>query len=162
MTASESNATSEPAAIYDIITDEVGEFLNRQSLGYVATASVDGKPNVSPKGTVRKWDGHTLIFAILRSPDTVRNLSENPSIEINAMDPVLRKGYLFEGTASIVNDTVVLDKMLEYYKKIGIKNVIKSIVAVKVSSVTRVTSPLYDLGITEEEIKKKWIERLTT
>lgn len=145
-----------------VITDEIAEFLNKQRLGYVATASAHGKPNVSPKGTIRRWDKHTLIFAIIRSPDTVGNLRENPNIEISVIDPILRKGYLFEGNAEIVADSITLDKMLNHYKKIGIKNIITSVIAVKVLSITRVLSPLYDIGVTEKEIKSKWVERLTS
>ena len=36
------------------------------------------------------------------------------------------------------------------------KNSIKSIVLVKVKQMNEVTSPLYDLGHTEEELKTKW------
>ena len=34
-----------------MITQEIKDFLDLQKLGYVATVSSDGKPNLSPKGT---------------------------------------------------------------------------------------------------------------
>ena len=138
------------------ITSEIKIFLNSQKLGYVATVSSDGKPNISPKGTIIAWSDNLLAFANIRSPDTVMNLQNNPFIEINVIDPLSRKGYLFIGTAKIIKNTPLYVKILNHYRTNGIKSPINSIVIVDVSSVSEVTSPLYDLGQTEEEIKLKW------
>ena len=139
-----------------MITQEIKDFLNLQKLGYVATVTSDGKPNISPKGTIIGWDPQTLAFADIRSPDTLKNLKDNPNIEINVIDPLLRKGFLFEGQAQIIQDGTVYDEILSYYRQNGIKSPITSIVLVSVSTVSDVTSPLYDMGNTEEEIKSKW------
>ena len=138
------------------ITSEIKIFLNSQKLGYVATVSSDGKPNISPKGTIIAWSDNLLAFANIRSPDTVMNLQNNPFVEINVIDPLSRKGYLFTGTAKIIKNTPLYVKILNHYRTNGIKSPINSIVIVDVSSVSEVTSPLYDLGQTEEEIKLKW------
>ena len=138
------------------ITSEIKIFLNSQKLGYVATVSSDGKPNISPKGTIVAWSDNLLAFANIRSPDTVMNLQNNPFVEINVIDPLSRKGYLFIGTAKIIKNTPLYVKILNHYRTNGIKSPINSIVIVDVSSVSEVTSPLYDLGQTEEEIKLKW------
>ena len=139
-----------------LITPEIKEFLERQKLGFVATVSEDGTPNISPKGTIIGWTSELLAFANIRSPDTVNNLKNNPNVEINVIDSLLRKGYLFQGTSRILNDGQIYDEILEYYKNHGIKSVIYEIILVNVSSVTVVTSPLYDMGISEQEIKLKW------
>ena len=139
-----------------VITDEISSFLDTQKLGYVATVSSDSKPNVSPKGTIARWDSNTLIFANIRSPDTILNLEKNPYVEISVIDPLIRRGYLFQGTANILNSGNVFDNVLEFYRNKGIKSPITSIVLVKISNVTKVTSPLYDMGISENEIKAKW------
>ena len=139
-----------------VITSEIKTFLNSQKLGYVATVSSDGKPNISPKGTIIAWSDNLLAFANIRSPDTVMNLQNNPFVEINVIDPLSRKGYLFIGTAKIIKNTPLYVKILNHYRTNGIKSPINSIVIVDISSVSEVTSPLYDLGQTEEEIKLKW------
>ena len=139
-----------------VITSEIKIFLNSQKLGYVATVSSDGKPNISPKGTIIAWSDNLLAFANIRSPDTVMNLQNNPFVEINVIDPLSRKGYLFTGTAKIIKNTPLYVEILNHYRTNGIKSPINSIVIVDVSSVSEVTSPLYDLGQTEEEIKLKW------
>lgn len=139
-----------------MITEEIKDFLNLQKLAYVATVTSDGKPNISPKGTMIGWDSETLAFADIRSPDTVRNLKDNPNVEINVIDPLLRKGFLFQGTARIIEDGPTYEKILNHYRENGIKSKINSIILVDVSNISDVTSPLYDMGISEEEIKSKW------
>ena len=139
-----------------VITSGIKTFLNSQKLGYVATVSSDGKPNISPKGTIIAWSDNLLAFANIRSPDTVMNLQHNPFVEINVIDPLSRKGYLFTGTAKIIKNTPLYVEILNHYRTNGIKSPINSIVIVDISSVSEVTSPLYDLGQTEEEIKLKW------
>ena len=139
-----------------MITQEIKDFLNLQKLGYVATVTSEGKPNISPKGTIIGWDSQTLAFADIRSPDTMKNLKENPNVELNVIDPLLRKGFLFEGQARIIQDGPLYDEILNHYRQNGIKSPINSIVLVAVSNVSDVTSPLYDMGISEDEIKSKW------
>lgn len=79
-------------------------------------------------------------------------------MEINVVDPITRKGYRFKGTGNILSSGQEYDKIISYYNNVGIKSKIGRVVLIKVSSVKNVTSPLYDLGYTEEEIKKRWKE----
>jgi uncharacterized protein len=144
-----------------VITSEIKNFLDVQKLGYVATVSSDGKPNISPKGTIIAWSSTVLAFADIRSPDTMLNLQNNPFVEINVIDPLSRKGYLFSGTAKIIKDTPLYDDILTHYRNNGVQSPINSIVVIDVSSVSIVTSPLYDLGKTEDEIKLKWKKYFT-
>jgi hypothetical protein len=138
------------------ISDEIKNFLERQKLGFVATISPDNTPNVSPKGTILAWDDEHLIFADIKSPQTISNLENNPSVEINVVDPILRKGYRFKGKGMILKDNEEFSKILKFYEEKGIKSKINAVVIVKVDTLSEVTSPLYDLGFSEEEIKEKW------
>ena len=139
-----------------VISSEIKSFLNSQKLGYVATVSPDGKPNISPKGTIISWTPDLLAFANIRSPDTMSNLKINSAMEINVIDPLSRKGYLFIGTGKIIKDSPLFDEIVTYYRNSGIQSPIDSVVLVTVSSVSEVTSPLYDLGKSESEIKLRW------
>lgn len=140
----------------DLITSEIKNFLIQQKLGYVATVSSDGMPNISPKGTIVGWDSETLTFANIRSPDTIDNLKNNPNVEINVIDPILRKGYLFSGVCTILTNGDLFDDIFSYYRNYGVTSMIHSIVLVKLSKISPVTSPLYDMGISEAEMKLKW------
>jgi len=138
------------------ISESIKKFLSIQKLGYVATISENGTPNLSPKGTIIAWDENTLVFADIRSPNTMKNLEKNPNLEINVVDPLLRKGFRFKGKGTIVKNGQTYDDILNHYRESGIKSPIGGIVIVTVSEIREVTSPLYDQGFSEEEIKIKW------
>ena len=136
--------------------DEIRNFVNFQKLGYVATVSSDGAPNLSPKGTIVILDDSRLVFANIRSPQTVENLIKNPSIEINVIDPFSRMGYRFKGMANILSDGDSFKKILDYFEKKGIKSKISDIIVVDVKSFSKVTSPSYDLGLKKDDLVEKW------
>ena len=138
------------------IPDNIKDFVNSQKLGYVATVSKDGTPNLSPKGTIVVMNKSTLAFADIRSPQTIENLQDNPSVEINVVDPFQRLGYRFKGEGKIISEGSEFDKILDYYENAGIKSKINSVVVVDVKSMSEVTSPSYDLGVTKDELVSKW------
>ena len=139
-----------------LLTNEIKDFIEQQKLGYVATVSPDSTPNLSPKGTISVWDDKHLVFADIKSPKTMANLEKNPSLEINVVDPITRKGFRFKGTGTILSSGQEYDKIISHYSNMGIKSKIGRVVLIKVANVHEVTSPLYDLGYNEEEIKKRW------
>ena len=136
--------------------DNVKIFVNFQKLGYVATVSSDGTPNLSPKGTIAILDDSRLVFANIRSPQTITNLRNNPSIEINVIDPFSRMGYRFQGTAKIISNGDDFQKILKFFEEKKIKSKILDIVIVNVESFSEVTSPSYDLGQKKDDLVKKW------
>src|SRR6476661_4884177 len=85
-----------------MLTPDMKRIIQEQRLGFVATADPDGTPNVSPKGTFIVLDDKTIAFGEIRSPGTIRNLCANQRIEVNFVDPFVRKGYRFAGTATVV------------------------------------------------------------
>jgi predicted pyridoxine 5'-phosphate oxidase superfamily flavin-nucleotide-binding protein len=74
--------------------------IREQPLGYVATIAPDGGPAVSPKATFVMGDT-TIAYGDVRSPGTSRNLRANPRVEVNFVDPFVRKGYRLSGTATV-------------------------------------------------------------
>jgi hypothetical protein len=84
------------------IPEEVQEFL-KDKLAWVATASLDGVPNTTPKGTVRLLDDEHLVFADLFSLKTRENLLKNPKVAVTIVDEKLRKGYQIKGTAELAD-----------------------------------------------------------
>ena len=136
--------------------NELKKLVNFQKLGYVATVSSDGTPNLSPKGTIAILDDSRLVFANIRSPKTIENLTNNPSIEINVIDPFSRMGYRFKGLANILSDGEDFENILDYFKQKGIKSTISHIVVIDVKSFSEITSPSYDLGLKKNDLIKKW------
>ena len=132
-------------------------------LGFIATVCPDGTPNLSPKGTTAVWDDDHLVFADIRSPGTVENLRTNPRIEINVVDQLVRKGYRFKGTAVVHTEGEVFERGVAFYDARGTVDArgrIRGIVIVAVERALPVTSPAYDLGATEDELRATYLQRL--
>lgn len=147
-----------------MITPEIAAFVHEQRLGFHATVCADGTPNLSPKGTTAVFDSEHLMFAELRSPQTLANLEANPAIEVNMVDPIVRKGWRFKGNAEIRRDPEARERALAIYEHEGYTvypERIGAIVLIKVESVVELTSPAYDDGSSEQDVAAWWAERYT-
>ena len=131
-----------------------------QSLGFVATVTADGRPNLSPKGTTTVLDDEHLMFADVASPGTVANLATNPYVEVNVVDPIVRKGYRFKGTATALVDGDAFDRALAVFRRRGFttrQERIRSLVVIEVTDAAALLSPAYDDGATEEALAERWL-----
>ena len=84
-----------------ILTDDMKRLVTEQKLAFHATVCPDGSPNLSPRGSTRVWDDDHLFFADICSPQTTANIRAGSPIEVNVVDPFVRKGYRFKGQAVI-------------------------------------------------------------
>jgi len=135
-----------------------------QRLGFVATVTRDGRPNLSPKGTTTVWDDHRLMFADIASPGTVENLASNPNVEVNVVDPIARKGYRFKGTAVAYTSGDMFEQGLAVLRERGSttkRERIHSIVVIDVTDAAPLLSPAYDDGASEEDVSDRWIRHHT-
>lgn len=138
------------------ITAEMRRVVAEQRLGFVATISPDGAPNLSPKGTVRALDDEHLVFVDLRSPQTVRNIERDPRVEVNVVDPLTRRGYRFAGRGSVHRSGAVFDRAVALYRGEGSTTDVRTIVAIYVERALPITSPVYDTGASEREVRARW------
>jgi predicted pyridoxine 5'-phosphate oxidase superfamily flavin-nucleotide-binding protein len=139
-----------------LISADMKRVVEEQRLGFVATVCPDGTPNLSPKGTTAVWDDDHLVFANIRSPGTIANLRRNAGIEVNFVDPFVRKGYRFKGFGSVLESGPLYDKVIAFYKARGVASPIREVVMVQVQSAQPIDSPAYDLGATEAEVRARW------
>jgi predicted pyridoxine 5'-phosphate oxidase superfamily flavin-nucleotide-binding protein len=146
-----------------ILTEEMKRVVREQKLGYHATVSEDGTPNLSPKGTTGVWDDGHLFFVDVRSPRTVANVRRGSWVEVNVVDPFVRKGYRFKGPA------VVLDRGSDEFaaglgrvREAGVTTAaerIQAIVVIEVRQARPLVSPAYDAGDRDEaEVERSWRE----
>ena len=140
-----------------ILTADAQRVVEEQRLGFVATVNADGTPNLSPKGTVAVLDDEHLVFVDIRSPRTIANLRLNPSIEINVIDPISRKGYRFRGRATLVEGDARFEEIVAFYRARGSTNSFETAVIVDVERAEPVLSPAYDDGTSEAEIRARWL-----
>jgi len=86
-------------------------------MAWVATATNDGVPNVTPKGTVRVMDDQHVVFADLFSLKTRQNLERNPRVAVTVIDGATHKGYQIKGTAELVSSGPLYHQMAEQLKE---------------------------------------------
>lgn len=138
--------------------------VTEQRLGFYATVSEDGTPNLSPKGSTYVLDEDHLFFADIRSPQTVANIRRGSLVEVNVVDPLVRKGYRFKGPAAIHEPgSEVYDAGLAQMRAAGSKltDRVRAIVVVAVRDARPLVSPSYDDGsVTETELAEMFRERL--
>jgi len=72
-----------------------------QCVGYVATASKTGKPNVSAKGSLRVIDVEHVLFADVASPRTIANIKKSAGRDsVPGRGHAPRVPYLGKGESS--------------------------------------------------------------
>ena len=148
-----------PCLPMSVLSEETQRFVRGQRLGYIATISPDGFPNLSPKGSLTVWDGDHLIFADVESPHTIRNLGHNPNVEVNVVDPFVRRGLRFRGKATVLRSGPDYWAAVERYKLEGADiRRIRAIVMIEVTHYYPLISPVYTTGLTEAEVRRLWEE----
>lgn len=124
-------------------------------LGFVASVTPDGRPNVSPKGTFLVLSDDVIAFANIRSPQTIKNIESNPEVEINFVDQFSRKGIRVRGIATIADQgTQSFQTLIRNWQQEWptLADRISAIVTIQISTLKPLTTPPYDDGVTEEEM----------
>jgi uncharacterized protein len=140
------------------LDDDMRRVVREQRLGFVATVCPDGTPNLSPKGTTIVWDDEHLAFLHLHSPGTVGNLASNPSIEVNVVDPIVRKGYRFKGRAEVLTEGDQHAAIVAWFhsERGTDPTRIRAVVLMQVESAAPLVSPAYDRGASEADVIEQW------
>ncbi len=148
-----------------MLSDEMRRLIEEQRLGFIATVNADGSPNVSPKGTFVPLDGHTIAFAEMRSPQTLANIARDGRVEVNFVDPFGRKGFRFRGAARLVmRGDPEFDRLYPTWAAVWgdeLGALFNGIVLITVESAKPLTTPAYDLGATERELREQWLAKHT-
>jgi len=139
-----------------MLSPEMKSCVERQRLGFVASVGGDGAPSISPKGSLAVWDDATLVFVDVRSPVTVRNLIENPAVEINVVDVLTRAGWRFRGRARVLLSGPTFERVREFYAARGMQRPFEHVVFVGVEHTAALQSPAYDDGAVEDDVRLAW------
>ena len=115
------------------LSEEAKKIIGEFGPALIATASKEGKPNVSPKGSFRVLDDEHVVFANIASPRTMANLKENPQLTAIMLDRSSRKGCRVWGRAEVLDSGDLFDSISAELAGRGTK--VKSIVKVTVEEV---------------------------
>ncbi len=127
------------------LTAEIKACISKSVLCWLATASKENIPNVSPKEIFKFYGLDKIIVANIASPQTVRNIKQNANVCLSFIDILVQKGFQIKGKAEIIKKTDyrfaemenVLIKMTEG------KFPIASITQITVEQVKPIIAPKY-------------------
>lgn len=143
-----------------IITADMRAIVESAHLCFAATVTPDGRPNLSPKGTIRVWDDDHLFFLDIASPGTRANLRQNPYIELNVVEERSRRGYRFFGRGSLhTRDDIFDTAMARVFTEEKAKYPVENVVLIVVERAEAVVSPGYMHATSEAEMRRSWNER---
>ena len=95
---------------------EMAEFVDKSGpdglIMLVATASKDGAPDLSFKGSFMVWDKDHLAFWERAHGQTLKNLEENPQAAVVYRNREAGKAWRFWGTAELLRDGEVREGIM--------------------------------------------------
>lgn len=147
-----------------MLTSDMRAVIDVAQLCFAATVTPDGKPNVSPKGTIRVWDDSRVFFLDIASPGTRTNLAHSPWMEINVVDQLSRRGYRFAGRAELHTreSPVYSEGVRRVYGEKPPASLPNAVVLLTIERSAPLLSPAYWRGNDETAIRELWRERRAT
>ena len=98
------------------MTDEMKELLDNAQADRVpcvlGTASKDGHPQISPKGSVMVYDRETLAYWERSKRSALENVAENPHVVVYYSNPEKRIRWRFYGAAKVYDSGPIRDEVM--------------------------------------------------
>ncbi|GGD19527.1 pyridoxamine 5'-phosphate oxidase family protein [Hyunsoonleella pacifica] len=83
------------------MNSDIKKYIKQSVLCWLATASKDNIPNVSPKEVFTHYDNN-IIIANIASPQSAKNIEANHNVSVSVLDVLVQKGYQIKGKAEII------------------------------------------------------------
>ena len=148
------------------LTTEIKKYIDHSVLCWLATASKENIPNVSPKEIFTYYKTNNIIIANIASPQTVKNIKQNKKVCISFIDVLVQKGFQLKGEAKIIGETdsEFIEMNIILQKLTNGKFPFSTITKISIEQVKPIIAPKYLLypGTSEEEqiISAKKLYRL--
>ena len=84
-----------------VFNDKHRESIRKSVLCWLATATVDGYPNVSPKEVFCCYEDNKILIANIASPGSLKNIISNNKVCVSVVDILSQKGSQFKGRAEV-------------------------------------------------------------
>ncbi len=98
------------------ITDEMRQLIDKAYAEDVpcilGTASKDGRPQISMKGSVLVFDRDTLAYWERAKRSALDNVGDNPQVVIFYRNPEKRINWRFHGTATVYEEGAIRDDVM--------------------------------------------------
>jgi predicted pyridoxine 5'-phosphate oxidase superfamily flavin-nucleotide-binding protein len=142
-----------------MLTTAMRTVISDSTVGLVASIGPDGRPNLSPKGTMVVLDEKTIAFANVRSPGTTRNVRENPAVELNFVDIFSRKACRVRGLAAYIErGEARFGTLMPYFNQWPtLQEKMRGFILVDIEHAAIVLSPIYETGLDETTLRARWL-----
>ena len=120
------------------LTDDMKKLMSNHQV-FIATASLDGTPNIAPKGSTHVLDDENIVYFELTGGRTWTNLQKNPMLAIAVTDRKTMQGYRFTGRAEFVTTGELYENAKKLAEMLKIPVPPKAAIKMKVEEI-------YDLG----------------
>lgn len=120
------------------LTEEMKALVASQQ-PFIATASLDGVPNIGPKRSTHVLDDEHIVFYELTGGRTWANLQKNPRVAIAVADTSTMQGYRFVGKAELITKGELFEGAKKLAEMMKLPRRPKAAVKVKVEEI-------YNLG----------------
>ena len=120
------------------VTEEIKESLKSAKIAFLATASIDGTPNVAPIGAFKFLDDETLLISDQFFLKTLANLKENPKIALAWWGE--KGGFQIKADITLHTDDEIFRQDVEWVRSIKDTLKPKSAVVGKITDVYIVKS----------------------
>jgi uncharacterized protein len=142
------------------LTEDMKQVVLEQRLGFVATVTRDGRPNLSPKGTTTVLDDEHLVFADIALPG--RSKTSPPCRSSKSTSSTRSRGRAIGSRArrryiALANSSSAAWPSWNSAAT-GRLATGRAIVVITVSDASALVSPVYTTGATEAEIAASWLE----
>lgn len=127
------------------LTKSIKNSIDKCVLCWLATSSANGMPNVSPKELFTFFNDDSIIIAHIASPNTIKNIKQNPNVCVSFVDVFVQKGFQLKGKATILSNKnesfAAMGKVL--FKMATAKFPFKQIIEIKVETAKQIVAPSY-------------------
>ena len=120
------------------LTDDMKKIVANHQV-FVATASLDGTPNIATKGSAQVLDDEHITFSELTGGRTWANLQKNPKVALAVVDRSTMQGYRFIGKAEFITTGELYDNAKKLADMLKIPVPPKAAIKVKLDEI-------FDLG----------------
>lgn len=86
-----------------MLTQAIKKSIEQSVLCWLATSSLDGQANVSPKEIFTYYGTDIIIIANIASPNSLRNVKVNAKVCVSFIDVLVQKGFQIKGQATIIS-----------------------------------------------------------
>jgi uncharacterized protein len=128
-----------------MLTTDIKKSIDTCVLCWLATVDENQQPNVSPKEMFTYLDDHTLLIANIASPNSVRNIAQQPKVSVSFVDVFTQKGFKLKGEAKLITkeDDSYTAKAKRLTDLFSDKFPIQSVIEIRIIKVDPIQAPSY-------------------